>query len=91
MNETLSWADGRKRITGLAIAISTCGVSGGRTDRIIAEALFPAGTVSPAAGTVLTAVYEEKTLRGVVTRTEKTAGNSSFILMKITAAPQGKS
>ena len=91
MNGTLFWADRRKRITGLVIEISTCRESGGTAEQIIAEALFPAGTMPPAAGTVLTAVYEEKTLRGVVTRTENTAGNSSFVRMKITAAPLEKS
>ena len=89
MNESLSLENGRKINTGLAIEISTSGKSSGKADRIIADALFPAGTLPPAAGTRLIAVSGGKTWHGIVVRAKETAANSSFVRMKITAVPQG--
>ena len=88
MTETLSWADGRKRITGIVIEISTSEKRGGHgrtSDRIIADALFPAGTVPPAAGTRLIADWSGKLPGGTVIKAEKIAGNRAFVRIRITA------
>ena len=89
MIKTLSLSGERKRISGLVLEISTPKKNGSAAEIIIADALFPAETMPPAAGTRLITEYDGKVFCGTVIRAEKTDANSSFVRMEITAVQRG--